>query len=58
MDLLGRAPHGARGLKWKPKETKKTKAGRAPHGARGLKYLLPSHSPNSSRVAPRMGRVD
>ena len=34
----GRAPHGARGLKYKYKATDGTeKLGRAPHGARGLK---------------------
>ena len=34
----GRAPHGARGLKFVKADTNICYEGRAPHGARGLKY--------------------
>ena len=34
----GRAPHGARGLKYYYKVDEDGKQSRAPHGARGLKY--------------------
>ena len=34
---LGRAPYGARGLKYQTNDESKTKTGRAPYGARGLK---------------------
>ena len=38
---LGRAPHGARGLKWPSSSTNCTPSqSRAPHGARGLKWLM------------------
>ena len=36
---MGRAPHGARGLKQKLVEMLKLSGGRAPHGARGLKLM-------------------
>ena len=36
--MPGRAPHGARGLKWGQKKARPPKGSRAPHGARGLKF--------------------
>ena len=36
----GRAPHGARGLKYMKENAIKAAMGRAPHGARGLKFTL------------------
>ena len=54
----GRAPHGARGLKFVFVGFGKAVAGRAPHGARGLKSRLIYRLPEIIIVAPRTGRED
>ena len=56
--MVGRAPHGARGLKLVSAEPRKAGHGRAPYGARGLKSLPSGCRQTSAGVAPRMGRVD
>ena len=38
-DILGRAPHGARGLKYQRQGSGRRRPRRAPHGARGLKFI-------------------
>ena len=54
----GRAPQGARGLKYKIFMAPVTdEAGRAPQGARGLKLLWIGSAIRFSSVAPRKGRV-
>ena len=57
--ILGRAPHGARGLKSACPYDRKDTARRAPHGARGLKSLehdatqpLPRSEPRPKADAP------
>ena len=56
---LGRAPYGARGLKFSVQGYADImEVSRAPYGARGLKFALQQLSQNSFMVAPRMGRVD
>ena len=37
MAILGRSPHGERGLKYREHENVKKSVGRSPHGERGLK---------------------
>ena len=55
----GRAPRGARGLKFSAQSGKSSgSARRAPHGARGLKFLINALILLGLLVAPRMGRVD
>ena len=36
----GRAPYGARGLKYEPADIGQAERGRAPYGARGLKCVF------------------
>ena len=55
----GRAPYGARGLKYPPASAHKDeKERRAPYGARGLKSHVWRYPYIAVCVAPRMGRVD
>ena len=56
--VLGRAPHGARGLKLSAMSVMLSSISRAPHGARGLKFFEVEVQLFISEVAPRTGRVD
>ena len=53
----GRAPQGARGLKWAGAVLVEEEGGRAPQGARGLKYRGGLGVLGNVKVAPRKGRV-
>ena len=55
--LTGRAPQGARGLKFKHDTAVSIVLSRAPQGARGLKWLILMLSSLGFPVAPRKGRV-
>ena len=55
---LGRAPQGARGLKFKEVKKVWRVTSRAPQGARGLKLVLLVLVVRPLGVAPRKGRVD
>ena len=54
----GRAPYGARGLKYLLVVPVAAVERRAPYGARGLKWLYQGVNSLGFAVAPRMGRVD
>ena len=54
----GRAPYGARGLKYNFSCLCAALPRRAPYGARGLKFLPIVAGVQIGPVAPRMGRVD
>ena len=54
----GRAPHGARGLKFCLAGGNEPLVRRAPHGARGLKCSVLCLRAALPQVAPRTGRVD
>ena len=57
MSVMGRAPHGARGLKYGVNgNTALTLKGRAPHGARGLKLCWPVSLPLFRSRAPHGAR--
>ena len=58
LNWMGRAPHGARGLKLVLVGHSTAIDCRAPHGARGLKPTIIPPKPWSSPVAPHTGRVD
>ena len=53
----GRAPQGARGLKFDEVSLFHRENRRAPQGARGLKYFGYTNDPTALFVAPRKGRV-
>ena len=55
--LRGRAPQGARGLKYHSAHAVSYPAGRAPQGARGLKCSGRRTGVERLEVAPRKGRV-
>ena len=49
ISLNGRAPHGARGLKFGVSvQNPKADYRRAPHGARGLKFCIPVQNPKAN----------
>ena len=54
----GRAPYGARGLKYISQFCYAGQDSRAPYGARGLKLTMVDAFKAVLDVAPRMGRVD
>ena len=56
--LPGRAPRGARGLKYYVAGSVCTRLRRAPRGARGLKCGTVACTMFCGRVAPLAGRVD
>ena len=57
MDF-GRAPRGARGLKWLRRDNLREYRGRAPRGARGLKCLHDLRLVDGVLVVPLAGHVD
>ena len=52
---MGRAPHGARGLKLLPMRLNLADHGRAPHGARGLKHEARPHIARDVLSRPAWG---
>ena len=57
VELGGRAPQGARGLKYGSESKGIKEERRAPQGARGLKFPADRMSHQEKSVAPRKGRV-
>ena len=55
---MGRAPYGARGLKFYSIGGWKTRISRAPYGARGLKCVSMDEYFGIEKVVPRTGHVD
>ena len=55
-NLLGRAPRGARGLKWHAEPEGTGRDRRAPRGARGLKWIILQQFRRVKRRAPRGAR--
>ena len=53
----GRAPQGARGLKFERHQDRREMGRRAPQGARGLKFVSLQYYAAAEDVAPRKGRV-
>ena len=58
ITIVGRSPHGERGLKCRHGELRRTVAGRSPHGERGLKSVPGRRPAGPARVALLMESVD